>query len=328
VFAAPNTPGVVLGSLGDDALEPERSSEFEGGVDLGLLANRVRLGVTGYAKTTKDALINRNIPLSLGAVQTRIENIGEITNRGVEISLNARIVDRRSLGWDVQLEAAGNRNRLESLGEGVPPLVGFGFKNIPGYPMFGLWWQALKSWGDANNDGFIDPSEVVVSDTLEYLGPTVPTRTLTIMNNLTLFNERVRVSLMGEYKGGYVTHNVNGLFTCAFQRNCRALHDPTASLEDQAKAIAGPRAFGAYGEDGSFVRLREASVTVQAPQRLAASIGARTAAFTFTGRNLWMWKAFDSWDPENVTQSVDGPNYNFVQQAQPVVLILRANVGW
>lgn len=328
VFGAPNVSGVVLGALGDPALKPERSSEIEGGFDLGLLSNRVRLGVTGYSKTTEDALVNRNIPLSLGAVQTRIENIGEISNRGLEISLNARIVDREAIAWDLQVEASGNRNRLESLGEGVPPLVGFGFKNIPGYPMFGLWWQSLKSYDDANRDGYIDPSEVVVSDTLEFQGSTVPTRTLAVMNSVSLFNSRVRLGLMGEYKGGYVTHNVNGLFQCAFQRNCRALHHPDASLEDQAKAIAGPRAFGAYAEDGSFVRLREASLSYQFSPDLAARIGARTAALTLTGRNLWMWKAFDSWDPENVTQSVDGPNYNFVQQAQPMIFILRANVGW
>jgi TonB-linked SusC/RagA family outer membrane protein len=328
IFNSANTPGVVLGAVGDPALKPERSAEIEGGADFGFLDNRVRLGVTLYDKTTKDALVNRNIALSLGATQTRIENIGEINNKGIEVSLNVRVLDSPNLGWDLQLEAAGNKNRLVSLGPGVPPLVGFGFKNIPGYPMFGHWQQELKSWSDANNDGFIGPTEVVVSDTLEFLGSSVPTRTANLTSNWTLLSGRVQLMAMGEYKGGYSVLNVNNLFACAFQRNCRALHDPTAPLADQAAAQAGARAFGAYVEDGTFVRLREASVTYHAPSRLASYLRASSAAVTFTGRNLLMWTAFNSWDPENVTQSQDGPNYNFGQQAQPLTLILRLNLGY
>ena len=174
IFGSPNTPGAVVGAKGDPELEPERSGEVEGGADFGLLDNRVRLGVTLYNKTTKDALVNRNIPGSLGTTAARTENIGTVNNKGIEVSLNAQLIDRPSFGWDIQVEAAGNKNRLVSLGTGVPPLVGFGFKNIPDYPLFGLWWQELKSFNDANRDGFIDPTEVVVSDTLEFLGSTVP----------------------------------------------------------------------------------------------------------------------------------------------------------
>ena len=328
IFGTQNTPGAVLGALGDAALKPERSSEVEGGVDLGLFSNRVRLEITGYNKTTEDALVNRNIPLSLGATATRIENIGTIKNQGIEVSASARIIEGDDVTWDLQFEGAGNKNRLESLGPGVPPLVGFGFKNIPGYPMFGLWWQDLLSYNDANSDGFIDPSEVVVSDTLRYLGSTVPTRQLTATNAFSFFRNRLSLVLMGEYKGGFVTHNINGLFLCAFQVNCRANHDPNTSLEEQAKAVAGPRAFGAYAEDGSFFRLREASLTWNAPASIAGVIGARTGSVTFSARNVFMITGFDSWDPENVTQSNDASNYNFFQLRQPLYLVLRFNLGF
>jgi TonB-linked SusC/RagA family outer membrane protein len=328
IFGAANTPGAVVGAKGDPELKPERSGEVEGGADFGLLDNRVRLGVTLYNKTTRDALVSRNIPGSLGTTATRIENIGTVNNKGIELSLNAQLIERPSFGWDVQLEAAGNRNRLVSLGPGVPPLVGFGFKNIPGYPLFGIWWQELKSFSDANGDGFIDPTEVVVSDTLEFLGSSVPTRTVNLSSTFSLFSNRLRVGLLGEYKGGYVTLDVNSLFSCAFQRNCRQLHHPATSLEEQAAAIAGPRAFGAYAEDGSFVRLREASVAYDVAPRIASYVRARSATVVLTGRNLLMWKAFDSWDPENVTQSTDATNYNFGAQAQPVILIIRLNLGY
>jgi hypothetical protein len=146
---------------------------------------------------------------------------------------------------------------------------------------------------------------------------------------LSLFKNKIRIGSQLDYKGGFVSLNVNDLFQCAFQVNCRANHDPAASLEDQAKAAAGPRAFGAYFENAEHIRLREASITYTASDKFARALGARSMNITLTGRNLWL-KRFDfkSWDPENVTQSADAANYNFGQQAQPVIGILRINLGF
>ena len=328
IFGAPNTPGAILGATGDPELKPERSAEIEGGGDIAFFDSRIRLGLTYYDKVTKDALVNRNIPPSLGTTANRIENIGTVTNTGIEVSLGARVIDRPSLGWDVHVEAAGNRNRLKSLGTGVPPLVGFGFKNIPGYPLFGLWWPGLKSWSDANSDGFIDPTEVVVTDTLVFHGSTVPTRTLNLTNTFSLLQQRLSLGFMTEYKGGFVTHNVNDLFQCAFQVNCRSIHDPTASQEDQAKAVAGARAFGAYADDATFVRLREVSATYNVGARVARYARASGAQVVLTGRNLYLWKRTNTWDPENVTQSADSPNYNFGALAQPAMFVFRLNLEY
>ena len=328
IFGVPNTPGAVLGATGDAELKPERSSEIEGGADVAFLDNRIRLGLTLYDKTTKDALVNRNLPPSLGTTATRVENIGTVSNKGIEISLGATVLDGAALGWDVHVEASGNKNRLVSLGPGVPPLVGFGFQNIPGYPLFGLWWPGLTSYDDANDDGFIDPTEVVVTTGLAFHGSTVPTRTLTLSNTFTLPTRRLTLGLMAEYKGGFVTHNVNDLFQCAFQVNCRAIHDPTSSLEDQAKAVAGPRAFGAYADDGTFVRLREASARYDVGPRLARYARARGASVVLTGRNLFLWKKTNTWDPENVTQSTDASNYSFGALAQPATFIFRLNLEY
>ncbi|MEZ4457268.1 MAG: SusC/RagA family TonB-linked outer membrane protein [Gemmatimonadales bacterium] len=329
IFGQPSVPGVTLGGLGDPNLKPERSREIEAGFDAGILSNKVNVEFTLYDKKTNDALVLRTQPYSLGGVANRLENVGVVSNKGVEVSVSARVLEGRDLTWDVQVEAAGNRNRLVSLAEGVPPIVGFGFKNIPGYPMFGLWWQGLTGFEDKNGDGAIDPSEVTVTDTLMFHGSTVPTRTLAVNTSLSMFRGKLRLGGQIDYRGGYVTHNVNDLFQCAFQVNCRALHDPNASLEDQAKAVAGPRAFGAYAENAEHIRLREASLTYTASNKLAALVGARSMNITLTGRNLLLKKfGFKSWDPENVTQSGDAANYNFVQQAQPVYGILRINLGF
>ncbi|MBL8981289.1 MAG: hypothetical protein JNL26_03855 [Gemmatimonadetes bacterium] len=111
-------------------------------------------------------------------------------------------------------------------------------------------------------------------------------------------------------------------------QNCAALHVKGFDLEEQAKAVAGPRAFGAYGEKADFMRLREASVSYTLTPRMASLLKASGATVTFTGRNLWLKTDFNSWDPENTTQGADAANYNFVQQAQPRQFLVRINLNY
>ena len=82
------------GREGRPALKPERSGEIEGGADMALLDSRLRLGLTLYDKTTKDALVNRNVPPHSGPRRLGSENIGTVTDKGIEVSLGARALDR------------------------------------------------------------------------------------------------------------------------------------------------------------------------------------------------------------------------------------------
>ncbi|MCC6773074.1 MAG: SusC/RagA family TonB-linked outer membrane protein [Gemmatimonadaceae bacterium] len=328
IFGQGDVPAVTFGALGNTTIKPERSREIETGFDFTTLHNRVSLQVTYYDKKTTDALVNRPLPGSLGAGASRIENVGTVTNKGIEVSLNARVVDRDDVRWDVGVEASGNKNRLESLAEGIPPLTGFGFQNRPGYPLFGLWWPRLTSFADANGNNIIEPSEVTVTDTAAFNGSTVPVRTISVNSSIGLFKDRLRMSGLLDYRGGFVSHNVNGMFQCAFRQNCAALHVAGYDLEEQAKAVAGPRAFGAYGEKADFVRLREISVLYALTPNLASMVKASGVSIVLTGRNLALWTDFTSWDPENNTSGTDGPNYNFVQQAQPRVFLLRINLTY
>jgi len=323
-------PSVTIGGLGNIELRPERSTEYEAGFDATVLDNRVDIQFTYYNKSTTDALVNRELPGSLGATQTRVENLGEVMNQGIEVSLDARILEREDLSWSVAITGAKNSNELIELGEGVTPLQGFGYKQAVGFPLYGLWWPRLESWEDANGDGIIVPSEVVVSDTAVFNGSTIPTQNLQLGTSLSLWSGRVEIGGLLDYQGGYVSHNVNTLFQCAFVQNCRDLNDPSAPLEAQAKAVAGSRAFGAYAEDASFLKVREAHIRLNTPAEWAQRIGARSASVILTGRNLYTYTNFTSWDPEVNTSgaSTDGPNYNFVQAGQLRAFMLRVNLGY
>ena len=346
IFGQGALPGVgfggLVGGLGNPAVKPERSAEIEAGFDAAVFRDRINVEFTYYSKETTDALINRELPGSLGATATRVENIGTVTNKGVELSILGRVFEKPSFTWDFGVEFATNDNELVSLAPGIPPITGFGYRNAPGYPLFGQWWPDMTGFQDANNNGIIEPlfcpssgpdgtCEISVTDTAVFLGNTVPTRTLGISNSFGFFRNRLRLLTQLDYKGGYVSHNINGLFSCAFQQNCRELNDPNSSLFDQARSVAGPIAFGGWAEDADFVRLREVSLTYDLPPRWVNWLHGRTASVTLTGRNLALWTDFTSWDPETSTYSgiaADAIPFNFVQTGQPRSFIFRVNLGF
>ena len=76
------------------------------GFDLGMFNNRVSVEFTYYNKRTKDALIARDLAPSLGTVASQFFNLGEVRNRGAELVLDRRVIDRPSLVWDVTLSGS------------------------------------------------------------------------------------------------------------------------------------------------------------------------------------------------------------------------------
>lgn len=99
-----------------DVLKPERSKEFETGVDLGLFRDRADASVTWYNKKSSDVILVAPVaPAGTGFLQ-QATNAAELENRGWEVSINVRPVQKADYGWDVGLQWARNRGKAVSLG--------------------------------------------------------------------------------------------------------------------------------------------------------------------------------------------------------------------
>ncbi len=99
-YSQENFGGLVTGGrLGNAAIEPEKTTEIEVGVDLGFFDQKMDLGVTYYNDDSKDIILSLPIPQSTG-FSTKLENAAEIRNRGFEVALNARPVTRTNFAWD------------------------------------------------------------------------------------------------------------------------------------------------------------------------------------------------------------------------------------
>ncbi|MBL8999162.1 MAG: TonB-dependent receptor, partial [Gemmatimonadetes bacterium] len=84
-------PGLQISALGNSNLKPERSTEYEGGFEARLFKSRLTLDVTGYTKTTKDALISAIVPPSLGSATSVRQNLGSVRNQGIEALATAQV---------------------------------------------------------------------------------------------------------------------------------------------------------------------------------------------------------------------------------------------
>ncbi len=102
-------------------LLPEISSTVEGGLELSMFNNNVRLDFSMYKTNTVNAII----PIALSTVtgyRAEYKNIGEMENKGIEVALGLTPIKTKSFSWDVNLNWSTNKNTVITLGEGIDNL--------------------------------------------------------------------------------------------------------------------------------------------------------------------------------------------------------------
>jgi TonB-linked SusC/RagA family outer membrane protein len=335
--------GITFNAVGNPTLKPERAVEFEAGADLSLINERLSLEFTGYRKRTRDALIQRILPGSIGITGSRFENIGSVQNYGFETSVHAQVVRRDNFGFDFGINHSINDNKILSLdnnsvtGLPIPIIVGTQIQHRVGYPLYGYWHTALTGFQDKNNDGIITQDEVTVTDTAVYQGRSLPHVEMAFTPAIDLFHEIVRVSAGFDFKGGYKLLNATERIRCQSRNNCRGLLDPTASLFEQARVAAlrdhPTRSQGGYIEKADYTKFRELSVTLAPPASwgLARAFRADRVSLTFAARNLHTWTDYTGIDPESAYFEGGAGNdiqTDFQTAPPPRYYTLRFNVGF
>lgn len=106
--------GYLLGKLPNPGLHWEKSSTFEAGLDLSFIENKINANFTFYNRKTEDKYANIPLPGSSG-IETFRTNNGEIRNRGLEMELGFKVLRTRDWSWDIQVNAAYNKNKILKL---------------------------------------------------------------------------------------------------------------------------------------------------------------------------------------------------------------------
>jgi TonB-linked SusC/RagA family outer membrane protein len=355
-LAGSNLPALVLTSTGNPALKVERTTELEGGFDLGLFDDRVNTEFTVFTRVAKDALVSRNLQPSSGLTGAVFQNLGKVKNSGMELGLNVAVLQRNNFDLDLRLTAATLKNRIEELGEGIAPIqLNRGEQqHREGFSAGGYFARPYK-YNDANGDGKLAVSEVQVDSSkflvvpdkinggldtlaLEYMGPVLPTNSQGFGADLTVF-KNITISTLFERRAGNKQLNESEYFRCRTQFSnpyygfCGGLADPNATLEAQAAFIASTfssdpvtnaaTGFGAtpygYIQDADFVKWRELSVRLGVPESWGTRVRPlRGASISLSGRNLKTWTNYTGLDPE--TNETGGSNFNQAEfNTQPPV---------
>ncbi len=306
--------------LANERVRPERMRELEVGADFGFMKDRVTLGVTAYRQNISDLIVNQTINPSAGGL-SKVDNVGEMQNRGLEISLGVSAIRTKDLEWDLNFIYSANRNKITKLPGGsvfvnnaftAPDGVAF----IEGQPasMFVGRIYARNPDGSLllTPQGLPQSERGVQRSIMDYtvgernangqpaggtfirtvVGNPNPDYTASVVSSLRYKNLNFRV-LFDAVQG------VNVFNADKRTRNNVGIGD-LAEAELRGDAPRGT-VFSLVPieeyrvDDGSFVKLRELSLSYSLPKLIKK---ANNLTLTFAGRNLISWDNYNGFDPE------------------------------
>ena len=309
------TSGLIAPTrLGNADLKPERQSELEFGIDMGLFDNKVGIELTYYKQDIEDLLLARTLSPSTG-FGSRVENIGTMTNRGFEALITATPIQTNDFSWSVTGTFSTNKNEVNNI-EGEQFGIGnFGFSVAKNGQPLGVFYQGyyarnpdgsllLTSGGlpqrekgsyDSNGnpvperDGSGQPSGANLS---KVIGDPNPDFIASLTNEFKYKNLSFRMQFDA----------VQGVDVLSWDTRMfyRFGGGPETASELRGDSVRGTGAakFGiaeSYVEDGSYIKLRELSTSYLLKNPFE---GVDSLKFTLTGRNLFSIDNFSGYDPE------------------------------
>ncbi|HEU4643681.1 MAG TPA: TonB-dependent receptor plug domain-containing protein [Gemmatimonadaceae bacterium] len=309
-----------LGSPGNPGLRPEHSREYEGGFEMELFQSRLSLDATWYRKYTWDAIDRGPVAGSLGPAVVRPEllNVGDVVNHGFELGATVRVLDRDPVSYSITGNVTSRSNKLQKIAPGMVTFLslsasgdlytGNDSRIVEGYPLFGRWARPILGWNDDDHNGIISPNEVRVGDSLTYVGPTEPKYTAYMSHHLGFLRNRLTVDANFAYSNGMTQFNQ----LRKSMLSSLAIGQGFGSLKDQACIAAAQQSWPHPSTDWCFMetvkvlRFQDLSVGYMLPQRIAASVGAKSATVRFTASNLTHWSNYHGMDPGINTTPVSG----------------------
>lgn len=125
VYSGGSVSFVSSGLRGTPNLKWEKQDQFNIGVDLAMFNNRLSLTADYFHITNSNLLMRRTLS-AISGYNSTIENIGELTNRGIELSVRGVVLDKKDLYWDISLNFSRDKNEITKLYQGVDAIYNFG----------------------------------------------------------------------------------------------------------------------------------------------------------------------------------------------------------
>ncbi len=283
---------IPLGAAGNPNLKPERQREVELGLDVSAFSDRIGLSATWYDQHTRDLLLPRPFAPSAG-VASVLDNIGELSNRGIELQLETVNLAGERFGWSSTLIYSRNRNRLEKL-VGDPYSVGYGNRIEEGQPIGMLYMFGYLR--DEQGNIVSDSIGPLRDPNLQIVGNPWPDYTASFRNEFRI-GQNLTFSFLLDGQFGHELWNQSRRIMDIF--GAGPLYDELLRKEiTQPQRARLQTIWEYYVEDASFVKLRDATVRFSIPSGMARRIGAEGVQLELQGRNLYTWTDYTGYDPE------------------------------
>jgi TonB-dependent SusC/RagA subfamily outer membrane receptor len=288
--------------LGNDSLRPERQRELEFGADMGFWNDRINLEATVYSKKVTDALLSRPLPTSSGYT-TKLDNIGEISNKGFELLARTRNLNSPLVRWTSTITYSRNKNKLDKL-IGAPFTLGYANRVEQGQPI-GYFYSELPQF-NADGSVALDAAGLIVRSPVATrvsgkVGDPNPKWLGSFLNEISIGKRlQLRALLDGSFGGDVLNFTKRTLDTFGTSAEAALEFLPVGDPNRVAPGYARSKRFfyGFYAEDGTYVKLREVSATFDVAPSLARAVKAAGLAITVSGRNLHTWTKYSGFDPE------------------------------
>ncbi len=320
--------GTYVYSLRNNDLKWEVTRQYDAGIDLSLLKSRLEFTAEAYLKNTSDLLLFLPVNRSSG-FEYVWANVGDLQNKGVEFSMNT-VNFEGDFRWNTRFNLSFNRNKVTNLDksdriygvsvlnildwtmitEGEPIGVIYGYKSngiiqrneelsqIPFFPSK-IARYGDRKYIDRNKDG-----KLTVDDYFK-LGNANPDFSFGLRNTFSYKNFSLDIYLQGDYGNEIVNFNRFQLESFdGFQNNSAvALQrwtetNPTNKYPRANASPHGTIMSDVYVEDGSYVRLKQVSLSYTLPQKLLNSIRTRNIQLSLSGYNLYTLTRYSGYDPE------------------------------
>jgi TonB-linked SusC/RagA family outer membrane protein len=307
-------------ALGNPAIKPEVMNETEFGFDATFWKQRIAVEATHYERKIKDLLLTFPLPASSG-LASQIINGGQLSTNGFEGAITIVPISKRDLEWTFRTTYQTNVQHTDAIP--VPAFaVGGSFGSSYGRNRIAAGTISTKIWGNSPFScinttvaGVLVPgkgSDGLACRQLAY-GETIAGQVVrdSILNDAnsrstvqflnTVTYKRFSFSALLDWRnGGYTSTMTKNLFDEGGNSRDFDAASPKAGvlLGDYRYGNFSAGDIRGYTDDGTYVKLREISVSYDAPKSWADVAKARSMRFSLSGRNLAMWSKYWSYDPE------------------------------
>lgn len=328
-----NGGGLAPMTMPNADLAWESTKQYDAGMDIGLLNSRINIVADVYLKYTSNLLYRVDMPLISG-YNFSMRNLGELSNKGFELSISSVPVNNSQFKWTSTLNFDTNVTRIEKLniadgesaGTGRTRLVvGEKFNNIYGYKTNGIAQldedltqvaqlanrplvAGEQKYVDVRSDGIININDQAA------LGNLAPKFSYGF-NNSFIVNKRISINLFieGTYGNKIIndTRRLLELMDGARNNLITTLDrwtpaNPNASLP-RADAVYNSGSFSdRWVEDGSYLRIRDFTIGYTVPAKYLKNIA--SVNIYGSAENLWTWTKYSGYDP-SIGAGVDNNLY-------------------